>query len=136
VRQVVAGQAPGVVRRDHQVALVTGLGPQRCGVRVDQVSKQSSHRAPPAALLGKERQDGVWAAGAERGNQPGDDQRPGVVFHIEELPQLVDAAAARESINSKIQWIKYTALGFRNVENFKNAIYFHCGGLDLSPQPT
>ncbi|NLS94873.1 MAG: transposase, partial [Planctomycetaceae bacterium] len=36
----------------------------------------------------------------------------------------------------KIQWVKYTARGFRNFENFKNAIYFHCGDLDLAPQPT
>jgi transposase len=44
--------------------------------------------------------------------------------------------ATSESINSKIQWVKYTARGFRNFENFKNAIYFHCGDLDLSPRPT
>jgi len=44
--------------------------------------------------------------------------------------------ATSESINSKIQWVKYTARGFRNVENFKNAIYFHCGDLDLLPRPT
>lgn len=44
--------------------------------------------------------------------------------------------AASESINAKIQWVKYTARGFRNFENFKNAIYFHCGDLDLNPQPT
>ena len=44
--------------------------------------------------------------------------------------------AASESINSKIQWVKYTARGFRNFENFKNAIYFHCGDLDLSPRTT
>ena len=44
--------------------------------------------------------------------------------------------AASESINSKIQWVKYTARGFRNFDNFKNAIYFHCGDLDLSPRPT
>lgn len=41
--------------------------------------------------------------------------------------------AASESINSKIQWVKYTARGFRNTTNFKTAIYFHCGGLDLMP---
>jgi transposase len=41
--------------------------------------------------------------------------------------------AASESINSKIQWVKYTARGFRNKANFITAIYFHCGGLDLSP---
>jgi transposase len=41
--------------------------------------------------------------------------------------------AASESINSKIQWVKYTARGFRNKTNFKTAIYFHCGALDLMP---
>jgi transposase len=25
------------------------------------------------------------------------------------------------------------AYGFRNIEHFKIAIYFHCGGLDLYP---
>lgn len=44
--------------------------------------------------------------------------------------------AASESINAKIQWVKYTARGFRNFENLKNAIYFHCGDLDLAPRPT
>ena len=42
--------------------------------------------------------------------------------------------ATSESINSKIQWVKYTARGFRNKQNFINAIYFHCGGLDLAPK--
>lgn len=41
--------------------------------------------------------------------------------------------AACESINAKIQWIKYTARGYANMENFRVAILFHCGGLDLSP---
>jgi len=41
--------------------------------------------------------------------------------------------AGSESINSKIQWVKYTARGFRNKHNFQIAIYFHCGGLDLAP---
>jgi transposase len=41
--------------------------------------------------------------------------------------------ATTEGLNAKIQWIKYTARGFRNRENFKTAIYFHCGGLDLYP---
>jgi transposase len=29
--------------------------------------------------------------------------------------------------------MKYTARGFRNRERFRNAIYFHLGGLDLYP---
>lgn len=41
--------------------------------------------------------------------------------------------AASESINAKIQWVKYTARGFRNKRNFVNAIYFHAGDLDLDP---
>ena len=41
--------------------------------------------------------------------------------------------ATAESLNSKIQRIKRAACGFRNKERFKNAIYFHLGGLDLYP---
>ena len=44
--------------------------------------------------------------------------------------------ATSESINSKIQWVKYTAHGFRNFKNFVTSIYFHCGGLDMTPSPT
>jgi transposase len=39
-----------------------------------------------------------------------------------------------EGLNSKIMTIKRKACGFRNKENFKTAIYFHCGGLDLYPR--
>ena len=42
--------------------------------------------------------------------------------------------AGAESINSKIQKIKSRACGFRNRERFRNAIYFHCGGLDMYPR--
>ena len=38
-----------------------------------------------------------------------------------------------EGINSKIQTIKKAAYGFRSFENFKTAIFFHCGGLRLYP---
>ena len=41
--------------------------------------------------------------------------------------------AVSEGLNSRIQWVKATARGFRNQQNFINAIYFHCGGLDLAP---
>ncbi len=41
--------------------------------------------------------------------------------------------AASESINAKIQWVKYTARSFRNKNNLRVAILFHCGGLDLAP---
>jgi transposase len=42
--------------------------------------------------------------------------------------------AVSEGLNSRIQWVKATARGFRNQQNFINAIYFHCGGLDLDPK--
>ena len=42
--------------------------------------------------------------------------------------------AATEALNSKIQWIKYTARGFRSRDGYRRAIFFHCGGLDLYPQ--
>lgn len=42
--------------------------------------------------------------------------------------------AITEALNSKIQWIKYTARGFRSREGYRRAIYFHCGGLSLYPQ--
>ena len=41
--------------------------------------------------------------------------------------------AMSEGLNSQIQKIKSMACGFRNTQNFKTAIYFHCGGLDLYP---
>ena len=41
--------------------------------------------------------------------------------------------AVSEGLNSKIQTIKKMASGYRNKENFKTAIFFHCGGLDLYP---
>lgn len=45
--------------------------------------------------------------------------------------------AVSEALNSKIQTIKKMAYGFRNLEHFKTAIYFHCGGLQLyPPDPT
>lgn len=39
-----------------------------------------------------------------------------------------------EGNNSRIQKIKKMACGFRNTQNFKNAIYFHLGELDLMPR--
>ena len=41
--------------------------------------------------------------------------------------------AVSEGINSAIQTIKKRAFGYRNQNHFMNAIYFHCGGLDLYP---
>ena len=44
--------------------------------------------------------------------------------------------AAAEGLNSKIQLIKYRARGYRNADRFERAIFFHLGGLDLSPTRT
>jgi len=41
--------------------------------------------------------------------------------------------ATSEGMNSKIETIKRMAFGYRNLENFKTSIFFHCGGLDLYP---
>jgi transposase len=41
--------------------------------------------------------------------------------------------ARSEGLNSKIQWIKRKACGYRNRKRFHNAIYFHLAGLDLYP---
>lgn len=41
--------------------------------------------------------------------------------------------ATAESLNAKIQRVKRMACGFRNRKRFRNAIYFHLGGLDLYP---
>lgn len=39
-----------------------------------------------------------------------------------------------ESINSRIKMVKIRSRGFRNKTRYKNAIYFHLGGLDLYPE--
>jgi transposase len=41
--------------------------------------------------------------------------------------------AKAEGFNSKIQSIKSAARGFRNFENYRTAILFHCGGLAMHP---
>ncbi len=38
-----------------------------------------------------------------------------------------------EAVNATIQRVKETARRFQNVEHFKTAICFHCGGPDLYP---
>jgi transposase len=41
--------------------------------------------------------------------------------------------AKAEGLNSKIQTVKSAARGFRNFDNYRIAILFHCGGLNLYP---
>ena len=40
--------------------------------------------------------------------------------------------ATAEGLNSKIMAVKRLVGGFRNMENFKMAVYFYCGGLELT----
>jgi transposase len=62
---------------------------------------------------------------------------PGIIRrHLANLLNYINyplTNAVTEGLNAKIQWIKYSSRGFRNRERLKLAIYFHCGGLDLSP---
>ena len=44
--------------------------------------------------------------------------------------------ASSENINSRIQALKRRANGYRNRARFRDAIYFHLGGLDLYPRPS
>lgn len=41
--------------------------------------------------------------------------------------------SAAEGINAKVQLVKATARGYRNFENFRVAILFHCGGFHFHP---
>ncbi len=41
--------------------------------------------------------------------------------------------AGSEAINSVIQMLKKRAFGYRNFENFRTTVLFHCGGLSLYP---
>ncbi len=58
----------------------------------------------------------------------------------ERLPNVVSFCthgitnAVAEGINSKIQAIKRRVGGYRNRDNYKTAIFFYCGGLDLYPR--
>ncbi len=41
--------------------------------------------------------------------------------------------AVAEALNSRIHYIKSAARGFRNFDNYRTAILFHCGKLDMYP---
>ena len=42
--------------------------------------------------------------------------------------------AMLEAKNSRVQWVKKMACGFRNRKRFRMAILFHLGGLNLMPK--
>lgn len=55
------------------------------------------------------------------------------LYGIENAIAMGQTNGPAEALNAGIQRIKRMACGFRNPERFKNAIYFHLGGLDLKP---
>ena len=61
---------------------------------------------------------------------PSKDRLPHVVSYC--THKITNGVA--EGLNSKIMSIKRLVGGFRNRGNFKTAIFFHCGGLDLYPR--
>lgn len=57
--------------------------------------------------------------------------------HLEGLLAVIEHKATNaiaEAINSKIQALKTSARGYRTFNNYRNAILFFFGGLDLYPQ--
>jgi transposase len=44
--------------------------------------------------------------------------------------------AASESINSVVRLLQKRAFGYRSFINFRTAVLFRCGGLDLCPAAT
>lgn len=59
----------------------------------------------------------------------------GYLWMIFNAIRLSANSGSAEGNNSRIQKVKKMACGFRNTHNFKMAIYFHLGGLDMRPEP-
>ncbi len=80
---------------------------------------------------------GKWISQAQRSRLPpvmsvaGTTRRN--LWKIVNAIVLGETNAVSVSINTRIQWIKRMACGFRNRERFRNAISFHLGGRDLYP---
>lgn len=55
------------------------------------------------------------------------------LYGIVNYARLRFTNARTEATNAKIQEIKYKARGYRNRDNFRMAILFHCGGLRIDP---
>jgi transposase len=78
-----------------------------------------------------------WCRGAARSRlQPLVKVQAMIRSHLQGIINAIEhqvSNARAEGINSRIQWVKRMARGYRNTERFRNAIYFHLGKLDLSP---
>ncbi len=81
-----------------------------------------------------------WYSWARRsGLKPIQDKARTLAAHVDNiLTYFVHPItnALTEAVNSIIQTIKKMAYGYRNRENFRTAIYFHCGGLQMYPTHT
>jgi transposase len=79
-----------------------------------------------------------FAADAVTGAEPSSETVPDTIK--ERLQHVVSYCThgitntAADGLNSKIMSIKRRVGGFRNIENFKTAIFFYCGGLQLYPR--
>jgi len=81
-----------------------------------------------------------WYSWARRSRlRPIEDKARMLAAHIDNILTYFTHCitnALTEAVNSTIQKLKKMAYGYRNRENFKTAIYFHCGGLQLYPTHT
>ncbi|MEZ6015617.1 MAG: ISL3 family transposase [Planctomycetota bacterium] len=79
----------------------------------------------------------AWISWAKRSRlEPMKKVAASISSHVDGIINAVVLSAtnaASESIDASIQCVKRMACGFRNRERFRNAIYFHLGGLDLQP---
>jgi len=102
--------------------------------RIKEVAMELWRRRPRREILADFR---AWCTWARRfALEPIRQVANMIAAHIDGIVNAVATGvtnAKSEAINSRIQWIKRTARGFRNRDRFRNAIYFHLGGLDLYP---
>jgi transposase len=84
--------------------------------------------------LAAERWYARWRSWATRSRLP-PVRKVAAMIH-RHLPNILSyfTNAASEAINSTIQMIKKRAFGFRSFPNFRVAVLFRCGGLDLYPR--
>jgi transposase len=120
-------------RRQFRVLRRSTLKSARAWAMKDAFRHIWDYRSIPAARAFFER----WQAWAIRSRLKPMIHVAGIIRrHLDNILNYLNhriTNAVTEGLNAKIQWIKYSSRGFRNRERFKLAIYFHCGGLDLSP---
>jgi phosphoribosylformimino-5-aminoimidazole carboxamide ribotide isomerase len=143
-------QAGGGIRsfRDVEKLLEAGISKVICSsmaVRKPGEWIRALQEYPDQCILGMDLKDGKMAYGGwkKTSDQALNDFLQPMIEAGRMLKRRIDniltftqhgiTNAVSESLNAKIQWVKYTARGFRNKQNFIDAIYFHCGALDLAP---